>query len=127
MSFPKIISGRIDGAVQPGSEWRRCRQLVGSLDAKAHPSVMPSACALDCNVPHRIVMCRIGGKNSPEVHLAEDGHLIQTLAAQCADQTFSTAILPRRPRRDRSIADTDRPHPRREGASVGTVVVANQV
>src|SRR6478672_7806683 len=72
-------------------------------------------------------MCRIGGKNAPEVHLAEDGHLIQTLAAQCADQPFSTAILPRRSRRDRSIADTHRPHPRREDASVGTVVVANQV
>ena len=23
LSFPKIISGRIGGAVQPGSEWRR--------------------------------------------------------------------------------------------------------
>ena len=36
------------------------------------------------------------------------------LAAQGADQTFGTTILPRRPRRDRSIADTHRPHPRRE-------------
>ena len=72
-------------------------------------------------------MCRIGGKNSPQVRLAEDEYLIQTLAARCADQTFGTTILPRRPRRDRSIADTHRPHPRREDASVGTVVVANQV
>src|SRR6185312_11710422 len=66
-------------------------------------------------------------KNSPQVHLAEDYHLIQALAAQCAAQTFSTAILPRQPRRDRSIADTHRPHPRREDASVGTVVVAHQI
>jgi hypothetical protein len=35
--------------------------------------------------------------------------------------------LPWRSRRDRSIADTHRPHPRREYMSVGTVVVANQV
>jgi hypothetical protein len=47
-----------------------------------------------------IVIRRIGGKNSPQVHLAEDDHLIQTLAAQCADQTFRIAILPRRLRRD---------------------------
>src|SRR6266508_204971 len=72
-------------------------------------------------------MRRISGKNSPQVHLTENYHLIQALAAQCADQTFSTAILPRRPRRDRSVADTHRPHPRREDMSVGAVVVAHQV
>jgi hypothetical protein len=33
LSFPKIISGRIDGAVQPGSECWQCRQSAGSLDA----------------------------------------------------------------------------------------------
>src|SRR4029077_3017543 len=65
--------------------------------------------------------------SSPQVHLAEDYHLIQALAAQCADQTFSTAILPRRPRSDRSIADTHRADPRREVVSVGIVVVAHQV
>src|SRR6266508_47761 len=72
-------------------------------------------------------MRRISGKNSPQVHLTENYHLIQALAAQCADQTFSTAILPRRPRKDRSVADTHRPHPRREDMSVGAVVVAHQV
>ncbi len=53
LSFPKIISGRIGGAVQPGSEWRQWRQIVGLLDEKARLSVMPSACALDCNTPHK--------------------------------------------------------------------------
>ena len=74
-----------------------------------------------------IVIRRIGGKNSPQVRLAENEYLIQALAAQCADQTFGTTILPRRPRRDRSIADTHRPHPRREDVSIGTVIVAHQV
>ena len=74
-----------------------------------------------------IVIRRIGGKNSPQVRLAEDEYLIQALAAQCADQTFGTTILPRRPRRDRSIADTHRPHPRLEDVSIGAVVVAHQV
>src|SRR6185312_1096230 len=63
----------------------------------------------------------------PQVRLAEDEYLIQTLAAQCADQTFGTTILPRRSRRDRSIADTHRPHPRLEDVSIGAVVVAHQV
>ncbi len=66
LSFPKIISGRIGGAVQPRSEWRQWRQIAGRLDARAHLSVMPSACALDCNTPHR-------RKNSPQVRLATDG------------------------------------------------------
>jgi hypothetical protein len=52
-AFPKIISGRIDGAVQPGSEWWQWRQIVELLDVRAHLSVMPSACAPDCNTPHR--------------------------------------------------------------------------
>src|SRR5665811_1047403 len=33
LSFPKITSGRIGGAVQPGSEWRKLRRSVGPLDA----------------------------------------------------------------------------------------------
>ena len=53
LSLPKIISGRIGGAVQPGSEWRGWCQNVGLLDARVHLSVMPSACAPDCNTPHR--------------------------------------------------------------------------
>jgi 8-oxo-dGTP pyrophosphatase MutT (NUDIX family) len=47
LSFPKIISEHIGGAVQPGSEWRQWRQIVGLLDARAHLSPMPNACALD--------------------------------------------------------------------------------
>jgi hypothetical protein len=40
-----------------------------------------------------IVIRRIGGKNSPQARLAEDEHLIQALAAQCADEPFSAAIF----------------------------------
>jgi hypothetical protein len=74
-----------------------------------------------------IVIRRIGGKNWPQVRLAVEEHLIQTLAAECADQTFGTTILPRRPRRDRLIVDTHRLHPRREDMSIGAVVVTQQV
>jgi hypothetical protein len=41
--------------------------------------------------------------NASQVRLAEDEHLIQALAAQCANQTFHIAILPGRSRRDRPI------------------------
>jgi hypothetical protein len=39
LSFPKIISGRIGGAVQPGWKWWQWRQIVEPLDAKAHLSL----------------------------------------------------------------------------------------
>jgi hypothetical protein len=52
LSFPKIISGRIDDVVRPRRERRQRRQTVGWLDARAHLSVMPSACEPDCNRPH---------------------------------------------------------------------------
>jgi hypothetical protein len=55
-----------------------------SFDATAHLSVMPSACLS--------VIRRIGGKNSPQVRLAEDQNLVQALATQCANQTFRNAI-----------------------------------
>jgi hypothetical protein len=53
LSFPKIISGCIDGVAPPRSEWLQWRQTVGQLDVTAHLSVMPSAYALDCNTLHR--------------------------------------------------------------------------
>ena len=43
LSFPKIISGHIGDAIQPGLEWRQWRQIVGLLDVRARLSVMPSA------------------------------------------------------------------------------------
>ena len=53
LSFPKIISGRIDDVARPGLESLQWRQTVGRLDVTAHLFVMPSAYALDCNTLHR--------------------------------------------------------------------------
>jgi hypothetical protein len=52
-----------------------------------------------------IVICRVESKNAPQVLLTEDQHPVQALAAHGADQAFRIAILPRRSRRDRSVAD----------------------
>ena len=81
---------------------------------------MPSACAFDCNTPHRQKEFAAGATHRRSA--SDPG----TRGAG-ADQTFRTTILPRRSRRDRSVADTHRPHPRREDVSIGTVVVAHQV
>ena len=37
---------------------------------------------------------QLGRKNSPQVCLTEDDHVIQALTSQRADQTFSDTILP---------------------------------
>ena len=55
-----------------------------------------------------IVMRRIGGKNSPQVLLAEDEHLVQALA-------------------DRAVANTHRPHPGRKNMLASTVIIADQI
>ena len=75
----------------------------------------------------RDTLIRIDGKNSPQVRLAEDNHLIQALATQCPDQTFRNSILPRRSRRDRPVADTHGPHSGGKDTPVGTVIVAHQI
>ena len=81
-----------------------------------------------CQVRARlIVIRRVGTKNPPQVRLTAADHLVQTFATQGADQTFRIAILPRRLRRNRSVADTHGPQPRCEDMSVGTVIVAHQV
>ena len=69
LSFPKITSGRIDDAARPKPEWLLWRQTVGLLDATAHLSAMPVRARL-------IVIRRIRNKNSPQVRLAEDDHLV---------------------------------------------------
>src|SRR5262245_30991089 len=75
----------------------------------------------------RYAQGHIRRKNLPEVRLAEDQHPVQALATHGTNQTLYIRILPRRSRRDRSVADAHRPHPGREDMSVGTVVVPHQV
>ena len=74
-----------------------------------------------------IVISRIRGKNSPQLRLAEDQHLIQALAPKRADQTFRNAILPWRSWRDRPVADTHGSDPGREDMPVGTIIVTQQI
>ena len=82
-SYPDVL-------VMPSSQDWNGEDGAGSLDCSMQGRIF-----LQCQMRARlIVVRRISGKNSPQVRLAEDEHLIQALAAQCADQTFGTAILP---------------------------------
>ena len=69
---------------------------AGPLDGSTQRRIF-----LQCQVRARlIVIRRIGGKNSPQVRLAEDDHLVQALAAQACrsgvpHSHFATAILAR--------------------------------
>src|SRR6516165_5712170 len=57
-----------------------------------------------------IVIRRIRRKNLPQMRFAKDQHPVQALATHGANQTLHVRILPRRSRRDRSVADAHRPH-----------------
>src|SRR5262245_54751905 len=72
--------------------------------------------------PDLIVVRRIGGENLPQVRLAKNQHSVHALATHGANQTLYIRVLPRRSRRDRSVADAHGSHPRPEGVSVSTVV-----
>src|SRR5262245_19895415 len=52
-----------------------------------------------------IVVDRVRRKKWPQVRLTEVQHTVQALAPHGANQTLYIRILPRRSRRDRSIAD----------------------
>ena len=58
---------------------------------------------------------------------AEDQDMIQALAAKRPDQAFNVRVLPGRPRRDRAVANPHRSDAVREGLSVSTIVVTDQI
>src|SRR6266568_5905025 len=57
----------------------------------------------------------------------EDQDMIQAFAAKRPDQTFNVRVLPRRPRGDRAVTNPHRSHSIREGLSVSTIIVTDQI
>ena len=53
LSFPKIISARIDDEDPPERVWRQWFRFAGPPDVEEHPSATPCACALGCSMSHR--------------------------------------------------------------------------
>ena len=62
-----------------------------------------------------------------QMPLAEHNHMIEALASDGADQSFSIAVLPRRSRRCRSVANAHRANAARKCLAVDTVAIANEV
>jgi hypothetical protein len=59
--------------------------------------------------------------------LANDDDVIKTLPADRADQPLRISVLPRRPRRDRSVVNAHGPDAPDEGSAICAVAVADQV
>src|SRR3954454_5496876 len=62
-----------------------------------------------------------------QMTLSEHDHMIKTLASDRADQTFDIAVLPRRSRRCRSVANAHRSNAARECLAVDAVPVADEI
>jgi len=61
------------------------------------------------------------------VSLANYDHVIQAFAFDRADQSFGIAVLPRRSRRCRSVANAHRAETTRKCLAVDTVAITNEV
>src|SRR6476660_4996781 len=59
--------------------------------------------------------------------LAKDDHMIEALASDRADPSFGIAVLPRRSRRCRSVANAHRANAARKCLAVDTVAITNEV
>jgi hypothetical protein len=86
LSFPKIISGRIDG-VRSGLGLPRSHRTVGSFAAMAHPSGMSDVAAF------HLIGC-ISREHAAQMAFTDDKDVVQALAARRANQRFGYAILP---------------------------------
>ena len=63
----------------------------------------------------------------PQMPLAEHDHMVEALASDGADQSFSVAVLPRRSRCCRSVANAHRANAARKCLAVDTVAITNEV
>ena len=55
--------------------------------------------------PGAVVILLVGAQHMPQMSLAEHDHMIEALASDGADKSFSVTVLPRRSRRCRSVAN----------------------
>src|SRR6478609_10637378 len=77
--------------------------------------------------PGAVVILLVRAQHMPQMPLAKHDHMIEALASNRADQSFSIAVLPRRSRRCRSVANAHRANAPRKGLTVDTVAIANEV
>src|SRR6478736_6634999 len=77
--------------------------------------------------PGAVVVLLVRAQHMPQMALAEHDHMVEALASDRADQSFSVTVLPRRSRRRRSVANAHRANAARICLAVDTVAITNEV
>src|SRR6478736_1560202 len=77
--------------------------------------------------PSAVVILLVRAQHMTQMPLAEHDHMVEALASDRADQSFSIAVLPRRSWRCRSVANAHRANAPRKGLTVDTVAITNEV
>src|SRR6478609_11841534 len=74
-----------------------------------------------------VVVLLVGTQNMTQMSLANYDHMIEAFSSDRADQSFRIAVLPRRSRRCRSVANAHRSSASGKCLSVDAVPITNQV
>src|SRR5689334_24078956 len=76
--------------------------------------------------PGAVVILLVRAQHMPQMPLAKHDHMIEALASDRADESFSVAVLPGRSRRCRSVANAHRANAARKCPAVDTVAITNE-
>src|SRR6188472_306717 len=77
--------------------------------------------------PGAVVILPVRAQHMAQMALAKHDHMIEALASDRADQSFSVTVLPRRSRRRRSVANANRANAPRKCLTVDPVAITNEV
>src|SRR3954464_15951261 len=77
--------------------------------------------------PGAVVILLVRAQYMPQMSLAEHDHMIEALASDGADKSFSVTVLPRRSRRCRSVANAHLANASGKCLSVDAVAITNEV
>src|SRR6476619_1705882 len=77
--------------------------------------------------PGAVVVLLVCAQHMPQMPLPKHDHMIEALASDRADQSFSVTVLPRRSWRRRSVANAHRANAARKCLAVDTVAITNEV
>src|SRR6478672_10183960 len=77
--------------------------------------------------PSAVVILLVRAQHIPQMPLAEHDHMIEALASDRADQSFSVTVLPRRSWCCRSVANAHRANAARKCLAVDAVAITNEV
>src|SRR6476620_11442423 len=74
-----------------------------------------------------VVILLVRAQHIPQMPLAEHDHMIEALASDRADQSFSVTVLPRRSWCCRSVANANRANAARKSLAIDTISITDEV